>query len=232
MIIKLSYEKSNEIGVFMKLTNSFCIVPYDISDKCYKTLKENLNSFVPIVRTYICNSRCIGRLIIGNKNGLLLPYETSNVELNTIKNSIPDNILVKRCNENLSALGNCIVNNDNSAIVYPDVSNQTEELISDTLGVEVFKLSLGEEKLVGSYCIFNNNGGIIHPSITIEEQDEISSLLQIPLFIGTVNCGENRVSSGIISNDNISLCGMKTTQSELFVIETALKKKKTSEKNY
>jgi translation initiation factor 6 len=86
-------------------------------------------------------------------------------------------------------------------------------------------MSIGKEKLVGSYCIFNNNGGLLHPSVEIEEQDELSSLLEIPLLIGTVNCGDKLLGSGIVTNDLTTFCGLKTTQSELFIIETALTKR-------
>jgi translation initiation factor 6 len=231
MLIRFSYNKSDDIGVFIKLTNSYCIVPHDISEKNLQFIKNELKSFCPIFKASILKSKCIGRLIIGNKKGIVLPYETTYDELQIFRNALPDNIIVKRCNENFSALGNCIAINDYSAIIHPEISNATEELISDILGVETFKLSLGAEKLAGSYCIFNNFGGLIHPLISIEDQDEISSLLQIPLLIGTVNSGETCLGSGIITNDYLTICGFRTTQSELLVMENAFCKKKFSKKN-
>lgn len=225
MIIKLMYEKYNDIGVYFKITNSYCFVPYNVPDKCLKVMKSELKSFIPVIKTTIFQSKCLGRLIIGNKKGVILPFETDVNEFNKIKNSLPDDIVVKRCSEKFSALGNCIMSNDFNALVHPEISSRTEELIEDTMGVEIFKLCLGSEKLVGSYCIFNNNGGLVHPSVSIEDQDEISSLLEIPLLVGTVNCGDYRLSSGIIANDDLGFCGYRTTQSELYVMETAFRKK-------
>jgi len=42
-------------------------------------------------------------------------------ELQHIRNSLPDEVVVQRIDERLSALGNCIACNDYVALVHPDV---------------------------------------------------------------------------------------------------------------
>ncbi|GMP23862.1 hypothetical protein CsSME_00001315 [Camellia sinensis var. sinensis] len=100
---------------------------------------------------------------------------------------------------------------------------ETEEMIANVLGVEVFRQTIAGNILVGSYCAFSNKGGLAHPHTSIEDLDELSTLLQVPLVAGTVNRGSEVIVAGLTVNDCTAFCGSNTTATELSVIESVFK---------
>jgi translation initiation factor 6 len=223
MATRVVFENNSDIGVFSTLTNAYCLVAVGGSENFYSVFEAELADHIPVIHASIGGTRVIGRMCVGNKNGLLLPNTATDQEMLHIKNSLPDSVIVQRCEERLSALGNCIAANDYVSLVHTDLDRDTEELVADVLGVEVFRHSIAGEVLVGSFCKFTNQGGLVHPMTTIEDQDELSSLLQVPLVAGTVNCGAEVVGAGVIANDWTAFCGYDTTSTELQVIESVFK---------
>ncbi|KAF5186618.1 Eukaryotic translation initiation factor [Thalictrum thalictroides] len=221
MATRLQFENNCEIGVFSKLTNAYCLVAIGGSENFYSTFESELADYVPVVKTSIAGSRIVGRLCSGNKKGLLLPHTTTDQELQHLRNSLPDEIVVQRNEERLSALGNCIACNDHVALTHTDLDRETEELIGDVL--EVFRQTIAGNILVGSYCAFSNRGGLVHPHTSIEDLDELSTLLQVPFVAGTVNRGSEVIAAGMIVNDWTAFCGSDTTATELSVIESVFK---------
>lgn len=157
--------------------------------------------------------------------------------------------MIQRVSERLSALGNCIVCNDHVALVHTDIDRETEDIIADVLGVEVFRQTIAGNALVGSYCKITNQGGLVsiihrqilltfllavanavclfiaqvHPRTTVEDLEELSSLLQVPLVAGTVNRGSDVIGAGMVVNDWSAFCGMDTTSTEISVVEGIFK---------
>ena len=62
-------------------------------------------------------------------------------------------------------------------LINPELDKETEEIISDVLGIEVFKTTVADSGLLGTYICINNKGGLVHPLCTVDELDEISNLL-------------------------------------------------------
>ncbi|TIB76799.1 translation initiation factor 6 [Wallemia mellicola] len=213
MAVRTAFENSSDIGVFSKLTNSYCLTALG-STNFYSSFEAELADVIPVIHTSIAGTRIIGRLTAGNKNGLLVPSTTTDQELQHLRNSLPDSVKIQRVEERLSALGNVITCNDYVALVHPDIDSETEEIIADVLGVEVFRQTVAENVLVG---------GLVHPKTSIQDQDELSSLLQVPLAAGTINRGSDVLGAGLVVNDWIAFTGQDTTSTEISVIEAIFK---------
>ncbi|RDA93361.1 hypothetical protein CP533_0314 [Ophiocordyceps camponoti-saundersi (nom. inval.)] len=211
------------VGVFSTLTNSYALVALGASENFYSVFEAELQDVVPTVRTTIAGTRIVGRLTAGNRKGLLVPTTTTDQELQHLRNSLPDAVRIQRIEERLSALGNVIATNDHIALVHPDLERETEEIIADVLGVEVFRQTVADNVLVGSYMSLSNQGGLVHPKTSIQDQDELSSLLQVPLVAGSVNRGSNVIGGGMVVNDWLAVTGLDTTATELSVIESVFR---------
>lgn len=198
---------------------SYCLTALASSTNFYSVFEAELADVVPIVHTTIGGTRIIGRLTAGNRHGLLVPSSTTDQELQHLRNSLPPTVAIQRVEERLSALGNVIACNDYVALVHPDIDRETEEIIADTLKVEVFRQTIAGNVLVGSYCALSNQGGLVHPKTSRSELDELSSLLQVPLVAGTVNRGSEVIGAGLVVNDWCAFTGLDTTATEVSVIE-------------
>ena len=220
MANRCQFENSNDVGVFAKLTNAYCLVSIGGSENFYSVFEAEVGPHIPVIHTSIGGTRIVGRVTCGNKNGLLVPSSTTDVELKNIRNSVPESVKIKRVEEKLSALGNCIVCNDYVALIHSDLDKETEEIVIDTLGVETFRTTIAGNVLVGTYCVINNQGGLVHPLTSVEELDELANLLQIPLCAGTVNRGSDVIGAGCVVNDWAAFCGLDTTSTEISDIES------------
>eukprot|EP00914_Ancora_sagittata_P012193 GHVO01023534.1.p1 GENE.GHVO01023534.1~~GHVO01023534.1.p1 ORF type:complete len:254 (+),score=35.72 GHVO01023534.1:584-1345(+) len=223
MALRTAFEGGSEIGVFARLTNTYCLVAHGRSENFYGVFESELGAHIPVVRTLIGGCRVVGRCATGNRRGLLVPSIITDVELQHLRNSLPESVKIQRVDERLSALGNCIACNDYVALVHPDLDNETKEIIGDVLGVEVFPTTIAGNVLVGSYAFLNNRGGMVNIMTPPEEVEQLSQIIEIPLAVGTVNRGSDVLAAGIVANDWAAFCGYDTTATELRVIEQILK---------
>ncbi|MCO5550369.1 hypothetical protein L7F22_003853 [Adiantum nelumboides] len=202
MAVRCQFENSSEIGVFASLTNSYCLVAIGGSSNFYSTFESELGDLIPVIHCSIAGTR---------------------LELQHLRNSLPDEVAIQRVEERLSALGNVIACNDYVAVVHPDLDRETEEIIADVLKVEVFRQTIGDNVLVGSYSAISNQGALVHPKTSLADQDELSSLLQVPLVAGTINRGSDLIGAAFWSMIGLPFCGLDSTATELSVIEATFR---------
>lgn len=112
--------------MFARLTNAYAVVCQGGSENFYSAFEAELSDHIPVVHASIAGCRFVGRVTVGNRHGLLCPSTTTDQELQHLRDALPESVRVRRIEERLSALGNCIVCNDHVALVHPDLDKVRE----------------------------------------------------------------------------------------------------------
>ena len=75
------YEASNDVGVFARLTNTYCLVGVGASANFYSTIEGELAEQIPVIYCSVAGVKIVGRVTTGNRHGLLVPDSTTDGEL-------------------------------------------------------------------------------------------------------------------------------------------------------
>lgn len=94
MATRVQFENSNEIGVFAKLTNKYCLVASGGSENFYSVFESELGAHIPVVHASLAGTKIVGRMCAGNKNGLIVPQSATDGELQALRNMLPDSVKI------------------------------------------------------------------------------------------------------------------------------------------
>lgn len=61
----------------------------------YSVFEAELADHIPVVHASVAGIRPIGRLAVGNRKGLIVPNTTTDQELQHLRNSLPDAVVVQ-----------------------------------------------------------------------------------------------------------------------------------------
>ncbi len=214
MIRRINIQDSPVIGAFATCTENLALVPLGTPTKTCDKLEQWLQ--VNVVRTLVNGSTIVGSLCRGNSNALLVPKNAGIGKKNDI--DIPFFDFPGR----LNAVGNVVLANDSAALVHPDLSDRSLEVVEKALKVEVRRGTIGGVKTVGMSGVATNKGLLVNPRATASELEMLEELFEVPVDVGTTNYGTQMVGSGVIANSKGYVAGSKTTGHELGRIEDAL----------
>jgi len=215
MIKKITILRSNFIGVYAKVWEDVAFVPVPIEEESLHEIESGLN--VKVHRILIDSSNLIGSLMVLNSTGIVLP---SNGE------ELPHEMIGERrilyLKDRINAVGNDILTNDHAAMVHRGYTASSIKKISDALGVEVVKGSIGGIKTVGSAAVLTAKGMLVTPEADEEELKYLADLFKVPVKTGTANFGNMYVGSSVLANSKGVLVGKETTPVELGRIDDIL----------
>jgi translation initiation factor 6 len=220
-----SVDGSSYIGVFASCTESLVLLPPHVSDTFAAEMERALA--VKAVRTSIAGSSLVGCLAVGNTNGFIFSPYTLDSEIRKIREFLrAQGLRVKLgrlpAGEKMTATGNIILANDTVALVHPQVSEKTVDVVAKTLGVTVYKGTIGDLKTVGMAAVATNKGILAHKNATREELEFLEERFELPVEIGSVNFGVPLIGAALLANTKGYAAGYETTGAELGRIEDAL----------
>lgn len=218
MIARTDFEGDSNVGAYGIATDNFVFTSSNMSEKGLDTIERTFN--LPLIQSTVATLDAVGLVSIATSNGILVPYTTTDDELEQIKAASEVN--VDWIDDKMTALGNIIVANDNGAMCHPDFNFKARQKISDTLGVEVVPGSIAKLPIVGANTVATNKGAIVHPLATAGEIELLAQLLKVHVEVGTVNRGSPYTSLGVLANVDGMIAGTDTTGVELAHISQVL----------
>lgn len=73
----LHHPPPTRAGVFSQLTNAYAVIALGGAENFYSMFESELADHIPVIKTSIAGTRLVGRMTVGNKNGLLVPNSTT-----------------------------------------------------------------------------------------------------------------------------------------------------------
>ncbi len=218
---------SSYIGVFASCTESLVLLPPHVSDRLVAEMEWALK--VKAIKTSVDETSLIGCLAVGNSNGFIFSPFTQNSEISRIEEltrAEVEGLTVKISRlpdkDRMTAVGNIILANDTVALVHPQLSEKTVEVIKETLDVNVYKGTIGGLKTVGMAAVATNKGILAHKNATKDELEFLEHIFELPVEIGSVNFGVPLIGAALLANTKGYAAGYETTGAELGRIEDAL----------
>jgi len=215
--MKMDVNGDPNIGLYGIATDKFCLLGKVVPKKHIKKIEQTLG--VPVYQIKLYGTDLIGIFAVGNSKCVLIPDIMFDSELEELK-KLP--IKFVTINTEKTALNNNIVCNDEIAIVSKDYTKDEVKQIKQALGVKVIQTNIAGTNLPGSCTTMTNKGAICNPNASDHEVKKIEKEFGKEIGLGTINLGNNFVSSGLIANSNGFIVGELTSGHEIMRIDESL----------
>ena len=216
MISLLNHTGNPYIGVYCSASDQYAFVPRAAEDSFVETIAKSLS--VEVIRTSVGGATIIGSLMALNSKGVVV----SNLGMKDELELIPDELEVAVMEEKYNAAGNNLLVNEKAAVVHPGVSNETLNILSDVLGVEVVKGTIAKISTVGSVALATDKGIICHPRASEDDVDFLKRIFNVPVTLATLNYGTPWLGACAVANDKGAVIGEKSTPIEIGKLEDGL----------
>ncbi len=210
----LDFYNRPTIGLFFFTTDKFTVVPTITPEPVEETIKSELKT--KIIRTDIYLTHINNAFLCGNEKHLFVPSIVEEDEINRLKESGAEIVVLKT---NLNALGNNMVMlPKNNILVNPKMEKEVIEKI-ESYGYKVSKGTIAGVGTVGAYIALFGKDALVSPNTREKEIGLLKSLGVETIEKGTVSNGSKIIKAGIVSNKYGVLVSKDTTGPEMMEIE-------------
>ncbi len=216
MLAKMDFTGNPYVGVYCASNDDIVFFPNFVTKRQKRRMEETLGVESRLLS--LGGSTVLGSLMCLNNKGAIVTNFASGEELSIVE-GLRVEIMSQR---KLNAVGNNILCNDSGAIVHPEYTSKSIELIEDALDVEVSRGTVAGLKTVGSASVSNSKGVLCHPYVKEPEMELIEEVLKVRVAASTANYGTPQIGACIIANDKGAVVGSTTTPIELGRIEEGL----------
>ena len=130
------------------------------------------------------------------------------------------NLLKRNINGN-SYVGAFSSSSEDITLISRGVSTKDESIIRETLGTDIFRISVSGSNLVGIYTVLNSNG-ILFPEMTYTEELKELNHLKDKFRIGTLKSDMNALGNNILANDKVAIINPNFQRAESDIIADVL----------
>ena len=201
--------------MFCAANDEVSVVAPDVPSRAVRAIGEALQ--VPVFPMTVGGANVVGSLLALNSKGAILSGFATDKE-RTALGGLDVLVLPHR----LNAAGNNVLCNDRGAIVHPGYDDRTVRMISETLGVEAVRGTLGGMRTIGSAAVGTNKGALAHPHATEAELRVLRDVLRVPAKITTANYGTAQIGACLVANSKGAVIGARTTPIEMDRIQDGL----------
>jgi translation initiation factor 6 len=216
MIIQLSFDRSDFIGVYGRVSEKYGVFGRGVPDICIEEAEKNLG--VTAIRTTIAYVDIVGTMVAMNSNGMVVNRFVNGIEEKKLREL---GISIAYTLPSMNAAGNLILTNDKRALVGTKTPKSMINEIEEALGVEVVSENVGLSN-VGMAFALTNKSILCHPDASDETLHALEELFKVRGGWGTVNHGMPLVGCGMVCNSHGVLIVKRTTTVEIARIQDTL----------
>ncbi len=216
-LIQRTIKASPFVGVLGLVSDSFGFFPLASEKKELKDLEKVLD--VNVFTGSLAQSSLLGVLSVAIDSKIAVSELVEKAEIAFLKKQGLDVFVV----QNVTALGNLLVLNNNGGIASPLLSDEQINDLENFFKVNFTKTRIAESDVCGASIVVTKKGFIVSSNATEEDVNLLEKTFKVNGAITTANYGDKFVGNSVLANSQAGIVGLLTSGVEMMRIDEGLR---------